>query len=112
MSNPPQDRPERRSDDGRGYQPRSRGGWSNDRDRGPRRDDRGEGGYRIVQAEPFKSHLLAAARSRGVCARHDGEEFVFKQQNRFSEHYDLESSQGYVRRGEGTYASTCYPAAF
>jgi hypothetical protein len=75
-------------------------------------DQRGDGGYRIVQPEPFKSHLIAAARSRGVCARHDGEEFVFKQQNRFSEHYDLESSQGYVRRGEGTYASTCYPAAF
>ncbi len=45
MSNPPQDRPERRNDGGRGYEPRSRGGWSNDR--GPRRDDRGEsGGYR------------------------------------------------------------------
>jgi hypothetical protein len=75
-------------------------------------DQRGEGGYRIVQPEPFKAHLVAAAKSRGVCARHDGEEFVFKQQNRNSEHYDLESSQGYVRRGEGTYASTCYPAAF
>jgi hypothetical protein len=72
----------------------------------------GEGAYRIVNPDGFKSHLIAAAKSRGVCARHDGEEFVFKQQNRFSEHYDLESSQGYVRRGEGTYASTCYPAAF
>jgi hypothetical protein len=75
-------------------------------------DQRGDGGYRIVQPEPFKSHLIAAAKARGMCARHDGEEFVFKRQNRFSEHYDLESSAGYVRRGEGTYASTCYPAAF
>ena len=75
-------------------------------------DQRGEGGYRIVNPDGFKSHLIAAARTRGVCARHDGEEFVFKQQNRNSEHYDLESSAGYVRRGEGTYASTCYPAAF
>ena len=55
-------------------------------------DQRGDGGYRIVQPEPFKSHLVAAAKARGMCARHDGEEFVFKRQNRFSEHYDLESS--------------------
>jgi hypothetical protein len=75
-------------------------------------DQRGDGGYRIVNPDGFKSHLIAAARTRGMCARHDGEEFVFKRQNRNSEHYDLESSQGYVRRGEGTYASTCYPAAF
>ncbi len=48
MSNQPEGRPERRSDDGRGYEPRSRGGWSNDRggnrrderDDRPRRDDR------------------------------------------------------------------------
>jgi hypothetical protein len=75
-------------------------------------DQRGDGGYRIANPDGFKSFLIAAAKARGICARHDGEEFVFKKQNRFSEHYDLESSQGYVRRGEGTYASTCYPAAF
>lgn len=75
-------------------------------------DQRGDGGYRIVNPDGFKAHLIAAAKTRGICARHDGEEFVFKKANRFSEHYDLESSQGYVRRGEGTYASTCYPAAF
>ncbi len=75
-------------------------------------DQRGEGGYRIVDPDGFKAFLIQAAKGRGLCARHDGEEFVFKRQNRFSEHYDLESSAGYVRRGEGTYASTCYPAAF
>jgi hypothetical protein len=76
-------------------------------------DARGEGGYKIADPEGFKSRLFDAMRARGFCARHDGEEFVFKKGgNTFSEHYDLESSQGYVRRGEGTYASTCYPAAF
>ena len=77
-------------------------------------DQRGEpGGYRIVDPAGFKSGLISAMASRGYCGRHDGEEFVFKKgSNKFSEHYDLESSQGYVRRGEGTYETTCYPAAF
>lgn len=75
-------------------------------------DQRTEGGYKIVDPDGWKRGLIETMASRGYCARHDGEEFVFKKQNKFSEHYDLESSQGYVRRGEGTYASTCYPAAF
>jgi hypothetical protein len=76
-------------------------------------DARGEGGYKIADPDGFKARLFDAMRSRGYCGRHDGEEFVFKKgNNTFSEHYDLESSQGYVRRGDGTYASTCYPAAF
>jgi hypothetical protein len=75
-------------------------------------DQRGEGGYRIVNPDGFKAALFDAMRSRGYCARHDGEEFVFKKTNTFTEHYDLESSAGYLRRGEGSYASTCYPAAF
>ena len=77
-------------------------------------DQRGEaGGYRIVNPDGFKAGLIGAMASRGYCARHDGEEFVFKKgSNKSSEHYDLESSQGYVRRGEGTYQTTCYPAAF
>ena len=77
-------------------------------------DQRGaEGGYRIVDPNGFKAGLIGAMASRGYCGRHDGEEFVFKKgSNKSSEHYDLESSQGYVRRGEGTYETTCYPAAF
>jgi hypothetical protein len=76
-------------------------------------DQATEGGYRIVDAAGWKGGLIDAMASRGYCARHDGEEFVFKRgSNQLSEHYDLESSQGYVRRGEGTYQATCYPAAF
>ena len=77
-------------------------------------DQRGsEGGFKIVDPNGFKSALISAMATRGYCGRHDGEEFVFKKgTNQSSEHYDLESSQGYVRRGEGTYETTCYPAAF
>lgn len=76
------------------------------------KDQRGEGGYRILDGAKFVQYTLDAIRSRGFCARHDGEEFVVKKENTFSEHFDLELSEGYVRRGEGSYVSTCYPAAF
>jgi len=76
------------------------------------RDQRGENGYRILDGAKFVQYTLEAIRSRGFCARHDGEEFVVKKENTFSEHFDLELSEGYVRRGEGSYESTCYPAAF
>ena len=69
-------------------------------------------GYKILDGARFVQYTLDAFRSRGFCARHDGEEFVVKKENKFSEHYDLELAEGYVRRGEGSYASTCYPAAF
>ena len=32
--------------------------------------------------------------------------------NRFSEHFDVFLGEGFVRRGEGIYRSTCWPAAF
>lgn len=77
------------------------------------KDQKGQsGGYKILDGAKFVQYTLDALRSRGFCARHDGEEFVVKKENKFSEHYDLELAEGYVRRGEGTYTSTCYPAAF
>jgi len=37
---------------------------------------------------------------------------VAKKENRFSEHFDVFLGEGFVRRGEGIYRSTCWPAAF
>ncbi len=77
------------------------------------KDQKGQtGGYKILDAAKFVQYTLDALRSRGFCARHDGEEFVVKKENKFSEHYDLELAEGYVRRGLGTYTTSCYPAAF
>ncbi len=77
------------------------------------KDQKGQsGGYKILDGARFVQYTVDALRSQGFCARHDGEEFVVKKENTFSEHYDLELAEGYVRRGEGTYTSTCYPAAF
>ena len=49
---------------------------------------------------------------KGYCSRFDGEEIVVKKENRFSEHFDVFLGEGFVRRGEGIYRSTCWPAAF
>jgi hypothetical protein len=51
---------------------------------------------------------------RGFCATHDGEELVVKRgSNERSEHFDVDLAGGkYIRRGEGIYRVSCYPAAF
>ena len=63
----------------------------------------------------FHAYHEAIAQSmiaKGYCARFDGEEIVAKKENRFSEHFDVFLGEGFVRRGEGIYRSTCWPAAF
>jgi hypothetical protein len=63
----------------------------------------------------FHAYHEAIAQSmiaKGYCSRFDGEEIVAKKENRFSEHFDVFLGEGFVRRGEGTYRSTCWPAAF
>jgi hypothetical protein len=50
--------------------------------------------------------------AKGYCSRFDGEELVAKKTSDFSEHFDIFLGDGFVRRGEGIYRSTCYPAAF
>jgi hypothetical protein len=53
--------------------------------------------------------LLAA---KGYCAMFDGEEIVLKRTNDFSEHYDINLSDVYVRADPSIYRAACYPAAF
>jgi hypothetical protein len=71
-----------------------------------------EGWYRIVNTTAYDNYVVEALKARGYCSRHDGEELVVKRENTFSEHFDISTSEGNVRRGEGSYRSTCYPAAF
>lgn len=71
-----------------------------------------EGWYEIVNVAAYDTYVVEALKAKGYCSRHDGEELVVKKENVFSEHYDISTSEGNVRRGEGSYRSTCYPAAF
>jgi hypothetical protein len=63
----------------------------------------------------FHAYHEAIAQSmiaKGYCARFDGEEIAVKKENRFNEQFDVFLGEGFVRRGEGIYRSTCWPSAF
>ena len=50
--------------------------------------------------------------AKGYCALFDGEEIAIKRTNDFSEQYDVNYKDKYVRTGPGAYRGSCYPAAF
>jgi hypothetical protein len=60
----------------------------------------------------YHTAVVDVLAGRGFCGRFDGEEIVIKRSNEFSEHYDVNLSDKYVRRGPGAYRGSCYPAAF
>jgi hypothetical protein len=72
----------------------------------------GPGWYKILNVSAYDTAVAEALKAKGLCARHDGEELVVKGTNTFSEHLDISTAEGNIRRGDGSYRSTCYPAAF
>ena len=56
--------------------------------------------------------MVEAMTSFGYCSIYDGEELAVKGENGFNEQFDILAGDGFVRRGEGSYRSTCYPATF
>jgi hypothetical protein len=50
--------------------------------------------------------------AKGYCGLFDGEEIQVKRTNDFSEHYDVNYADKYVRTGPGIFRGSCYPAAF
>jgi hypothetical protein len=66
----------------------------------------------VVDFEKYHQYIAQSMIAKGYCSRFDGEEIVAKKSDTFSEHYDVFLGEGFVRRGEGDYRSTCYPAAF
>jgi hypothetical protein len=67
---------------------------------------------RVVNDAGYFAAVVANLTAAGACARFDGEEVGAKADNRSSEQFDIHTAQGRVRRGEGAYRATCYPAAF
>jgi hypothetical protein len=67
---------------------------------------------RVVNDAGYFAAVVSNLTAAGVCARFDGEELAAKVENRYSEQFDIHTAQGRVRRGEGSYRVSCYPAAF
>lgn len=72
--------------------------------------------YLITNHEIYTRLVVEAMQKRGRCARYDGAELAVKSVNDFSDQYDISAGDAegnpFIRRGEGSYRSSCYPAAF
>jgi hypothetical protein len=65
----------------------------------------------VANGPRFEQLMMQKLEALGYCAKCD-EECGVKDSNHFNEQYDLMIAEGYLRRGEGAYRATCYPAAF
>jgi hypothetical protein len=68
--------------------------------------------FRVRDERAFVELLVEAVARRGLCAHYDGEELAVKRTNDLNEQYDVLTADGYLRRGDGSYRSTCRPAWF
>jgi hypothetical protein len=68
--------------------------------------------YKVVNTDAYTKGVVANLLAMGLCARWDGEEINVKNTNDWSENYDILTADNYVRKGEGSYRVTCYPAYF
>jgi hypothetical protein len=68
--------------------------------------------FKVVNVQGYIDGMIAEMRAKGYCAMWDGEELVAKKSNDYTDHYDILTGDDHVRRGEGSYRVTCYPAAF
>ena len=68
--------------------------------------------YYVRNQDAFVAAVVANLTAAGYCALYDGEELAVKNTNSYNEQFDILVSSGYIRRGEGSYRSTCNPSWF
>jgi len=67
--------------------------------------------WRVLDRQKYYDTVKHNLERMGYCAAHDLEEIGVKNDNRFNEQYQIESSFGYSRWGAGSYRATCWPRA-
>jgi hypothetical protein len=67
---------------------------------------------RVKDLPAYYQAIIDILVSKGYCGLFDGEEIQVKRTNDFSEHYDVNYADKYIRTGPGTFRGSCYPAAF
>src|SRR5207247_9233451 len=70
------------------------------------------GSYRVLDADAYYEGVVHNLQAAGFCANYDLSQIQVKNSNEFSEQYDILLSTMHVRRGAGSYRSTCAPAIF
>ena len=68
--------------------------------------------FKVNNVQGYIEGMISEMRAKGFCAMFDGEELVVKRENTYTDHYDILTGDDHVRRGEGSYRVSCYPAAF
>lgn len=70
-------------------------------------------GWALVKDFPaYYAAVIEALAQKGYCGKFDGEEIQVKNSNDFTEHFDINFKDQYIRKGPGIYRGACYPAAF
>ena len=75
------------------------------------KDARCENCYLVKDWDRFNDEVVRELGRRGLCAV-AGEELGVKDSNDYNEQFDILLSSGHIRRGAGSYRTTCRPAAF
>lgn len=75
-------------------------------------NDGGGGTFQVLDRSRYIGAVITALHARGICAREELEEIQVKTTNDFNEQYAIWSSWGHIRRGPGSYITTCFPARF
>jgi hypothetical protein len=68
--------------------------------------------YFVNDQGAFVNGVIKNLNAAGYCAVYDGEELGVKNSNSFNDQYDILVSSGFIRRGAGSYRSTCNPSWF
>jgi hypothetical protein len=68
--------------------------------------------YRVLNPHRLTLRMVQILEERGLCSTWDGEELAVKNTNAWNDQYDILTAEMYLRRQEGSYRSTCYPAWF
>jgi len=66
----------------------------------------------VKDMHAYNQGIIDILVAKGYCGLFDGAEIAVKQTNDFSEQYDINFQDKYVRTGPGSYRGSCYPAAF
>ena len=68
--------------------------------------------FLVLNGDAYIKRVVEIVRAKGLCAKQDQDEINIKRTNENSENYDILTGSDHVRRGEGSYQVTCWPAQF
>jgi hypothetical protein len=72
----------------------------------------GPGSYRVLDSAQYFAGVVKNLEAMAFCATAENNLLQLKNSNEFSEDYDILLSTEQIRRGDGSYRSTCNPPAF